>query len=394
MKQYYKAALLRYWVVVPFLLWLVATEEQLAAGAVAGAAAESSSTWGGQGQLQLPLWVRPGDRRLLGMSVAGMAVDAVVAADGTGQYTTIKQAVKAAEADTSGRRYTIHVKAGKYVEDVEIWRPNITMIGDGIGRTIISGMKSKNKNRGTACTGTLNVQKDGFIARELTVENTAGPQAMQAAAVVVKSDRAVFFRCEITGYQDTLLADVYRQFYRECVISGTIDFVWGEATAVFQMCHLLVRRPLEGSHNTITAQGRNHSEPVVARSGFVFQECNVSTKEDLRGVDTYLGRPWHPDSRVIFMSSYLDGNVVNPKGWVAWRINNATDERSTASTVYYAEYNNTGAGANVTQRVNWHGFHLLAPHEVRNFTVDSFIDGGSWLPETNVPYHLDLDLGL
>ncbi|EEE68246.1 hypothetical protein OsJ_26449 [Oryza sativa Japonica Group] len=160
------------------------------------------------------------------------------------------------------------------------------------------------------------------------------------------------------------------------------------------MCHLLVRRPLEGSHNTITAQGRNHSEPVVARSGFVFQECNVSTKEDLRGLDTYLGRPWHPDSRVIFMSSYLDGNVVNPKGWVAWRINNATDERSTASTVYYAEYNNTGAGANVTQRVNWHGFHLLAPHEVRNFTVDSFIDGGSWLPETNVPYHLDLDLGL
>uniref|UniRef100_A0A0E0LSE0 Pectinesterase n=1 Tax=Oryza punctata TaxID=4537 RepID=A0A0E0LSE0_ORYPU len=274
MKHYYKTALLQYWVVL-ILLWLVATEEQLAAVAGAAGGSSSTATTSAPSAGQLPLWVRPGDRRLLGMAVAGMAADAVVAADGTGQYTTIKQALEAAEADNSGRRYTIHVKAGKYVEDVEIWRPNIAMIGDGIGRTIISGRKSVSNTRGTACTGTLNVQSDRFIARDLTVENTAGPEAMQAAAVVVKSNCSVFFRCEITGYQDTLLADRYWQFYRECVISGTIDFVWGEATAVFQKCLLLARRPLEGGHNVITAQGRtNDTDPVIAPSGFVFQACN------------------------------------------------------------------------------------------------------------------------
>uniref|UniRef100_A0A0E0LSD9 Pectinesterase n=1 Tax=Oryza punctata TaxID=4537 RepID=A0A0E0LSD9_ORYPU len=119
---------------------------------------------------------------------------------------------------------------------------------------------------------------------------------------------------------------------------------------------------------------------------------NVSTEEDLTGVDTYLGRPWHPYSRVIFMSSYLDGNVVNPKGWVAWYINNATNERSTASTVYYAEYNNTGAGAIVSHRVHWKGFHLLTTDEVRDFTVENFIGAALWLPETNVSFHLDLGL--
>jgi pectinesterase len=240
---------------------------------------------------------------------------------------------------------------------------------------------------GTHHTGKVNThvltgaQGSGFIARDLTIENTAGPEAEQAVALLSNSNHSVVFRCEIKGYQDTLLAENHLQFYRDCQISGTIDVVFGDATAVFQNCVILLRRPLESQHNIITAQGRKAAN---GRTGFSFQGCNVTTREDLRGVETYLGRPWKGHSHVVFMQSYMDA-IVHPAGWVPWKkdLVNITTTR----TVFYGEYKNEGPGADLRRRVRWPGFHIMKhAAQALEYTVEAFINGGEWLPDTGVAY--------
>uniref|UniRef100_A0A0D9X5F4 Pectinesterase catalytic domain-containing protein n=1 Tax=Leersia perrieri TaxID=77586 RepID=A0A0D9X5F4_9ORYZ len=285
---------------LPLILWLLVV-----------AAAATSTTTSTHGEL--PVWVRARERRLLAQSVAGMEVDAVVAMDGSGQYMSIKEALEAAPADDS-KRYVVYVKKGKYVGKVEIRRKKVMLVGDGIGETILSGRLS-NRTKGTPCTATLSVHGEGFIGRDFTVENTAGPEEKQAVALLANASQSVFLQCEMTGYQDTLLAEKYTQFYKDCVISGSVDFIWGDAAAVFQGCLLLARRPLKGGHNTITAQGRNDPRGT---SGFVFQKCVVTSKENLAGVDTFLGRPWGQYARVLFMQCDLDAAVVHPRGWTRW----------------------------------------------------------------------------
>lgn len=219
------------------------------------------------------------------------------------------------------------------------------------------------------------------MARDLTIENTAGPNAQQAVALRSSSDRSVVYRCELKGFQDTVYAENHRQFYRECEISGTVDFVFGDATAVFQNCLLVARRPIIGQHNIVTAQGRNspgHS------SGFSFQNCSVITRENLTGVETYLGRPWRNHSHVVFMQSFLS-SIVHPSGWVPW--NKSVVVEQTTLTVLYGEYNNWGPGAKLSQRVKWPGFHVIKDaSEARMYTVDSFINGSHWLPKSRVMY--------
>lgn len=97
----------------------------------------------------------------------------------------------------------------------------------------------------------------GFMARDLTIQNTAGPEGNQSLALRSSSNHTVLYRCELESFQDTLYAENGLQLYLDSVISGTVDFVFGNAKAVFQRCHLLVRRGREGAHNIITAQGRD-----------------------------------------------------------------------------------------------------------------------------------------
>jgi pectinesterase len=156
---------------------------------------------------------------------------------------------------------------------------------------------------------------ENFTARDLTVANTAGVDAGPAVAVRSAANRSIFYRCEFVGFQDTLLAESRIQLYKECTIHGTVDFIWGDATAVFQDCLIYVRKPQAGRHNVITAQGRDAPE---RDTGFAFQNCSVITRDDLTGVDTFLGRPWRNHSHVMIMQSYLD-TIVNPQGWVTWK---------------------------------------------------------------------------
>ena len=115
----------------------------------------------------------------------------------------------------------------------------------------------------------------------MTIENTAGPEAKQAVALLSNSNKSVFYRCQILGFQDTLLAENFLQFYKECEIAGTVDFIWGAAAAVFQDCVLVARRPGIMQQNVLTGQGRNG---VDSASGFTFQGCNARTSAASRRI--------------------------------------------------------------------------------------------------------------
>lgn len=225
------------------------------------------------------------------------------------------------------------------------------------------------------------VKGRGFIARDMTFENTAGPQKHQAVAFRSDSDLSVIYRCAIRGYQDTLYAHTMRQFYRDCVITGTIDFIFGDGTVVFQNCQIQARKGLPNQKNTITAQGRKEStEPT----GFSIQFCNITGDPDLiaagNSTATYLGRPWKLYSRTVIMQSFLS-NAIMPQGWLEWNGNFALN------TLYYGEYMNYGPGAGLGSRVNWPGYHVINDSaQANNFTVAEFILGNSWLPSTGVKY--------
>ena len=228
------------------------------------------------------------------------------------------------------------------------------------------------------CAGVLG---DGFMASGLTIQNTAGPDAHQAVAFRSDSDLSIIHNCEFIGNQDTLYAHSLRQFYRDCQIYGTIDFIFGNSAAVLQNCEIFVRRPIRHQANMITAQGRDDpAEPT----GISILNSRVQPAPDFAPVKaqyrTYLGRPWKRFSRTVVMATDLDG-LIDPKGWGEWRGDFAI------STLFYAEFKNRGGGSSTRFRVNWPGFHVLhSAEEARPFTVAEFLHGGAWIPATGVPF--------
>lgn len=222
---------------------------------------------------------------------------------------------------------------------------------------------------------------NGFVAKGITFENSAGPSKHQAVALRSGSDLSAFYKCSFVGYQDTLYAHSLRQFYRECDVYGTIDFIFGNAAVVLQNCNLYARKPNDNQKNIYTAQGR---EDPNQNTGISILNCKVTAASDLIPVissfKTYLGRPWKEYSRTVFMTSYL-GDLIDPAGWLEW---NAT---FALKTLYYGEYLNRGPGSNTTARVKWPGFRVINSSTVASqFTVGAFIQGDEWLNATNIPY--------
>ncbi|XP_059450134.1 pectinesterase 2 [Corylus avellana] len=331
-----------------------------------------------------PTWVKGGDRKLLQSSSPASQANIVVAKDGSGNYKTINEAITAASKRSGSGRYVIYVKAGTYKENIEIKLKNIMLVGDGIGKTIITGSKSVGGGSTTFNSATVAAVGDGFIARDITIQNTAGASNHQAVALRSGSDLSVFYRCSFEGYQDTLYVHSQRQFYRECDIYGTVDFIFGNAAVVLQSCNIYARYP-PNKTNTITAQGRTDSNQ---NTGISIHNSKVTAASDLKAsqssVKTYLGRPWKEYSRTVFMKTNLD-SLIDPAGWMEWSGDFAL------KTLYYGEYANTGPGSSTAKRVNWGGYHVITSSSVASqFTVANFIAGNSWLPDTNVPYTASL----
>ncbi|KAK3009816.1 hypothetical protein RJ639_013941 [Escallonia herrerae] len=328
-----------------------------------------------------PSWVTPGDRKLLQSS--GARANLVVAQDGSGNYRTIKGALDAAAKRSGSGRFVIHVKAGVYRENLDIGNKmkNIMLTGDGLRSTIITGSRSVGGGSTTFNSATVAVTGEGFIARGITFRNTAGPQNHQAVALRSGSDLSVFYRCGFEGYQDTLYVHSQRQFYKECYIYGTVDFIFGNAAVVLQNCMIYARRPMAQQKCTITAQGRTDPNQ---NTGIVIHNSRVMASSDLRPVlssfKTFLGRPWKQYSRTVYIQTYLD-NLVDAAGWLEWNGNFALN------TLYYGEYRNSGPGSSTGGRVKWRGYRVITnPTEASRFSVSNFIAGRSWLPATSVPF--------
>ncbi|XP_015869594.4 probable pectinesterase/pectinesterase inhibitor 36 [Ziziphus jujuba] len=311
----------------------------------------------------------------------------VVAKDGSGTHRSINEAVFALRRMGQSRPYRaiVYVKSGVYNEKVEIPRNlnNVMFVGDGIDRTIVTGSRNVPDGDTTLSSATFGVSGDGFWARDMTFENTAGPQKHQAVALRVSSDLSVFYRCSVKAYQDTLYVHSLRQFYRDCHIYGTVDFIFGDAPVVIQNCDIFVRTPMSHQANMVTAQGRDNPHE---NTGISIHGSRIKPAADFMAVKgsfrSYLGRPWKKYSRTIVVNTDLDG-LIDPRGWTEWSGSFAL------STLFYAEYMNTGIGASTAKRVNWPGFHVFSSHqEASPFMVSNFIQGGMWIPATGVPVWL------
>lgn len=355
---------------------------------IPGVNASSSEVFPEYGEMRngFPTWLSGKDRRLLQTAANETKYDLVVAKDGSGNFTTINEAVAAAP-NSSVSRFVIHIKAGAYYEYVEVVNNKrmLTFIGDGIGKTLIKGNRSVIDGWTTFRSATLAVVGNGFIAKGITIENYAGPSKHQAVAVRSGSDLSAFYRCSFVGYQDTLYVHSLRQFYRECDVYGTIDFIFGNAAVVFQNSNMYARVPNENQQNIFTAQGR---EDPNQNTGISILNCKVAATADLIPVQssykTYLGRPWKEYSRTVFLLSYI-GDLVDPAGFLEWSGDFAL------TTLYYGEYLNRGPGSNTTARVTWPGYRVInSSTEATQFTVGPFIQGNEWLNSTGIPYFLNL----
>ncbi|KAM3367559.1 hypothetical protein ACQJBY_016253 [Aegilops geniculata] len=296
-------------------------------------------------------------------------------------FSNVQDAVNAAPNYTAGH-FLITVAAGIYKENVVVpfEKTNILLVGEGMGATVITASRNVGiQGLGTYDTATVAAVGDGFRARDITLENTAGAGAHQAVAFRSDSDRSVLENVEFRGHQDTLYAHTMRQLYRRCHITGTVDFVFGNAAAMFEECVIETVPRAEGSgksaRNVVAANGRIDPGQTT---GFVFQNCTVDGSKDFAALfqakpqsyRLYLGRPWKEYARTLFVSCYL-GKVVRPEGWLAWRGDFAL------KTLYYGEFDSRGPGANQTSRVGWSS--QTPGQHVTFYSVENFIQGHEWI---------------
>lgn len=262
----------------------------------------------------------------------------VVAADGSGDYATIGAAVKKIRGD-SEEKIRIYVKDGIYHEKILVNYTinNLTIEGESRHGTVITnGDYASLNNMGTSGSYTLRIDGNNVTLKNLTIENSAG-RVGQAVALHTTGDRIHVIDCNITGNQDTLYASGRnsRNLYDNCYICGTVDFIFGAATALFRNCHIHAL-----GDGYLTAASTAIDNPV----GYVFHKCKITAADEAEKV--YLGRPWRPYACTYFIECELPVNIM-PEGWHNW------GKAENESTARYAEYKCTGPGANAAQRVGW-----------------------------------------
>lgn len=295
------------------------------------------------------------------------APDFTVATDGSGNFKTVQEAINAVP-DFRKNRTTIFIKPGVYKEKLVLpkSKSNVTLTGADALTTIITYddyATRKNKfgeEMGTTGSTSFYVFGDDFTAENITFQNSAGPVG-QAVAVRIDADRVVFTRCRFLGWQDTLypFGEKSRIYFNTCYIEGSVDFIFGWATAVFEACTIHCKQ-----NGYITAA----STPEGARFGFVFLNCTITG--DAEPNSFYLGRPWRPFAKTVFIHCTL-GKHIKPEGWHNW------SKPDAEKTSYYAEYASTGPGANPTTRAAW--THQLTDDEAKQYTLENIF--GDWKPK-------------
>ena len=300
------------------------------------------------------------------LSANAKKYDFIVDATGKGNYKTIKEAFDAVP-DFRKATTTIFIKNGIYKEKLVLAgsKKMVKIIGESLDKTIITYDDYADKKnifgeeKGTSGSASFYVYGDDFTAENITFQNSSGPVG-QAVAVQVIGDKAHFKNCRFLGFQDTLYTYGYgsRQFYENCYIEGATDFIFGSATSVFKNCEIYCKKG--GMY--ITAA----STPDSTKYGYVFIDCEIKGEN---GASYFLGRPWRPYAKVIFINSNL-GAFIKPEGWDPW------GKESNKQTAFYAEYQNKGLGFKPDERVKWS--RQLTSEEIKSYTLENIFRG--WKP--------------
>jgi pectinesterase len=284
----------------------------------------------------------------------------VVDQKGSGDFKTIQEAIDACKAYPS-QRIKIFIKDGTYYEKVKIhaWNTLISFIGESREKTIITYDDYFNKigigRNSTFYTYTVLVEGNDFFCKNLTIQNTSGPVG-QAVALNVNANRVMFTNCSFLGHQDTLYTsgEGTKNYFKNCFIEGTTDFIFGDATVLFENCIINSK-----SDSYITAA----STPKDTAYGYVFKNCKLTA--DATATKVYLGRPWRPYAKTVFMNCEM-GKHILPEGWHNW------SKPEAEINSYYAEYNCTGEGFQPKTRVSWS--HQLTKSEAKKYTIENILD--------------------
>jgi pectinesterase len=293
-----------------------------------------------------------------------------VAADGSGDYSTVQAALDAVPLDNT-RAITLYIKKGIYHEKLHLdsTKNFVTLLGEDEWSTILtyddhSGKRSPAGDTiNTRTSYTFLVRADDLTARHISFRNDAGVAAGQAVALEVQGDRAAIEDCRLTGNQDVLFLNSpqSRQYYKNCYIEGTTDFIFGAATAWFDHCHIHSKKD-----SYVTAASTPEDHPY----GFVFNDCVLTGDSSIH--KAWLGRPWRPWSCVTFMHCYI-GAHIRPEGWSDWNNN------GNYKTARYGEYHNEGPASGPAQRVSW--AHQLTDSAAQHITLKNTF--GDWQPGLN-----------
>lgn len=276
------------------------------------------------------------------------------------KFPTIQMALDhAPEPGPAGRLY-LHIAPATYSERVNVMpiRPRTTFLGTGSdpSQVVITASQNAKAAQGTFFTETVEVNAPDFQADNVTFENAAGNTG-QAVAISVNADRAIFRHCRFLGDQDTLFANYGRQYYLDSYISGGVDFIFGNATAFFEHVEIHSIRP-----GYLTAQSRTSA---AQPTGYVFDHATISSS-DMSGRPFFLGRPWRPFARVVFLNSAMPESL-SPQGWSPWKGDEAPKD------AFFAESGSTGPGARPASRPAW--VHQLSPKEAAQFSAAAFLAG-------------------
>ncbi|KAL2644080.1 hypothetical protein R1flu_011667 [Riccia fluitans] len=311
----------------------------------------------------------PTETTFTDVSYASKAVYTIVVdQSGKGNFRTINSAIEAIPKGSSDR-FVIHVKAGTYKENVKIGSGMgpITLQGEGYDKTKITYNLNAGKAGGTLKSASVSIRSENFIAKDIAFENSSpdpGPGAVnkQAVALEISGDKAAFYRCAFYGYQDTLYDRQGRHYFKDCLIVGYIDYIFGNGQSYYDSCTLqTIGQQNSGS---LTAQKREDSGEDT---GYSFVNCRVEGKGYV-----YLGRAWGISSRVVFIQTYF-ASIIRPEGWFNWGV------PGREKTVYYGEYRCFGPGANRAGRTPWS--KALTASQAQPFLTVDWIDGREWLPQ-------------
>ena len=295
-----------------------------------------------------------------------------VAKDGSGQFTRINDAIEVCRAFMEYKK-VIFVKNGIYKEKVVVpsWLTNIEIVGEDRDKTVITFDDYANITSpvtglpmGTFRTYTVKVEGTDITFRNITIENNA-PKLGQAVALHTEGDRLAFVNCRILGNQDTIYTGTpgTRLYFLNCFISGTTDFIFGPSVAWFEKCELRSR-----ADSYVTAA----STPKNQKYGYVFSHCRLTAEPGVTKV--CLGRPWRPYAYTLFIYSELGSHIV-AAGWHNWK---DYHDPAGEGIVRYAEYGNSGPGADVAGRVSW--MHQLTKKEAAAITTANVFSETDWIP--------------